>query len=271
MVGLLKQHGWLIERSAFFLSFPFGNRNLIHGPDKKQREELSHSFESKEEMDTIGKKSGMLMTKGLMTFRNDPPSLACAIRTYRNSQNGKTVVLHPIPNMAVRTYFDRVLHDVHKSGSFDKILCEDGRLPFVEGTFEANKVKFYRKLLPFFGHRPVAPADCELFDGLLHRDPVESRMSHASVVEALTPSVDPRARRGVERIESYPDNVRVAVPWNVYHLVYFSEKLPQLGYELVNTEEVVVIGQRQAFAVALGLGMFSVLMVMSLFRLLFGI
>eukprot|EP00331_Platyophrya_macrostoma_P022205 CAMPEP_0176447042 /NCGR_PEP_ID=MMETSP0127-20121128/24751_1 /TAXON_ID=938130 /ORGANISM="Platyophrya macrostoma, Strain WH" /LENGTH=224 /DNA_ID=CAMNT_0017833323 /DNA_START=29 /DNA_END=706 /DNA_ORIENTATION=- len=218
----------------------------------------------------FGGRSGMLMTKGVMKMKTDPPSFVCSMRVFRHPSSGKTVTLNPIPNIAAPSFFRDVLETNHLKSDVDVILCEDGRVPYVEGSFEAKKLKILKTLIPVFGYRPVVDASCQKYEGLAQRDPVESRMAYTSVTQALEPPVDARARRAVERIETYPPNTHVVLPWNVYHIVYFSHVLPQLGYELVKEEERVVIDMKQILLLMVVLGLISCWTVMTTLRLLFG-
>jgi hypothetical protein len=221
-------------------------------------------------MDAVKGKSGMLMSKGVMQMKTDPPSFVCNIRVFRQASTGKVVTLHPMPNMAAPMYFTKYLDGNHTNPNFDVVLCEDGRLPYAQGTAEGRKQTLFKKIFPFLCYRPVVPPECTKFDGLIQRDPVESRMAYTSLVQSLSPTVDARARRAVERIESYGNNTRVVVPWNVYHHVYFSEKLPMLGFELVRTEEVAILEMKHIMLMIVTLIMLSFYTCLTLFRILFG-
>ncbi|KPI86064.1 hypothetical protein ABL78_4866 [Leptomonas seymouri] len=189
-------------------------------------------------------KSAMLMTKGIMDLRSDPPRLICTIIKYQHPETKKEVTLYPVPNIAAPSYFQRVLRGESLQKDYDRILCEDGRLPFQAGTAKAARQRLLQRLFPFFSLRPVV-ADGEKFDGIISRDALESRMAYQMVLEGYEPPVDPRARRGVERIDSYPGNTRVVVPWGVYHMPYFRYRLEKEGYTVLSSEEVVVFGFQQ--------------------------
>ncbi|KAG5478625.1 hypothetical protein LSCM1_06028 [Leishmania martiniquensis] len=192
-------------------------------------------------MDSMKSKSAMLMTKGIMDLRSDPPRLICSILRYRHPDTMKEVTLYPIPNIAAPSYFQRVLDGEELQRSFDKILCEDGRLPFQAGSAIAARQQMLRRLLPFFSIRPVV-SNGEKFDGIVVRDALESRMAYQMVLDGYDPPVDPRARRAVERIDTYPANTRVVVPWGVYHMPYFRYRLEKEGYRALPSEEVIVFG-----------------------------
>jgi hypothetical protein len=221
-------------------------------------------------MNNIKTRSGMLMTRGVMKMKTDPPSFVCSVRTFKHPQTNVTVTLHPIPNIASRTFFNEMSEQVHLDPKYDIILCEDGRLPFIEGSAEARKVQFFRTIFPIFSHRPVVPSSCTKFEGVTTRDPAESRMAWTSVTQSLSPGVDPRARRAVERMESYADGTRVVCPWNIYHHVYFSDKLAELGYELVEDREAVVINQKQILGLVAVMFIMSMMGGMFVVRVLFG-
>lgn len=192
----------------------------------------------------------MLMAKGIMDMRSDPPRLVCTLLTFRHPESNKEVTLYPIPNVASPSYFHRILNGAALTSSFDKVLCEDGRLPFRAGTSEARKQQLYQRFLPFFGFRPVVE-DGERFDGLLARDAIESRMAYQMLLDGWDPPVDPRARRGVERIATYADGSKVCVPWGVYHMPYFRYRLLKDGFVQTRVEEVTVLGFREVFAAML--------------------
>lgn len=201
-------------------------------------------------MEGVKSRSGMLMTKGVMRIKLEPmPQFVCSVRTFRNDENGKTVTLHPVPNLGAPEYFRGFLDTVYQRTDVDKILCEDARLPYLTGSSEARRVQVFKMLMPFVGYRPIVPLDAvEKFDGTVERDPVESRMAYLNVMQELNPPVDPRARRAFERIESYAPNTRIVCPWNIYHLVYLSHRLPTAGYKLVEEKEVEVLGVKHIFA-----------------------
>ncbi|KAH9593437.1 hypothetical protein LSM04_005206 [Trypanosoma melophagium] len=219
-------------------------------------------------MEGVRGKSAMLMTKGIMEMRQNPPSLVCIIRRYKHPETNKEVTVYPIPNLAVPSYFRRVLDGDNLAGNFDKILCEDGRLPFQSGSRLAKQQHFLKRVFPFLGLRPVA-TDGSKFDGIIQRDPVESRMAYQMVLDGADPPVDPRARRAIERIDTYPDGTRAVCPWGVYHVVYMNYKLRQLGYIVENEESVEVVGYREAALVFAFLIVLTFWMTYALFMLLF--
>lgn len=209
----------------------------------------------------------MLMTKGIMDVRSDPPRLICTILKFQHPETKKEVTLYPVPNIAAPAYFHRVLNGDTLTRDFDKVLCEDGRLPFQAGTAKAKRQQLLQRIFPFFSIRPVV-ADGEKFDGIVSRDALESRMAYQMVLDSYDPPVDPRARRGVERIDSYPDNTRVVLPWGVYHMPYFRYRLEKEGYVALPSEEVVVFGVQQVLgivAVTTAVGFFTAFFLFSLF------
>lgn len=211
----------------------------------------------------------MLMTKGIMEMRHNPPGLVCSIRRFRHPDTRKEVTLYPVLNMAAPHYFRRVLDGDVLTRSFDKILCEDGRLPFQAGSRLAWQQHLLKRVFPFLAFRPVA-TDGSKFDGIVQRDPVESRMAYQMVLDGADPPLDPRARRAIERIDSYPDGTRAVCPWGVYHMVYMNYKLRQLGYVLENEETVEVVGYREAVLVVAIMAVLSLWMMYAFFRMLFG-
>lgn len=219
-------------------------------------------------MDSMKSKSAMLMTKGIMDMRVDPPRLICTILRYRHPETKKEVTLYPIPNIAAPAYFQRVLNGDALQNNFDKILCEDGRLPFQAGSASAARQQLLRRLLPFFSIRPVV-ADGEKFDGIIVRDALESRMAYQMVLDGYDPPVDPRARRAVERIDTYPESTRVVVPWGVYHMPYFRYRLEKEGYKALPSEEVVVFGFHQVMVFFVLSGVMVFAMSFVVFRILF--
>lgn len=201
-------------------------------------------------MNSVRSKSAMLMTKGIMDLRYDPPRLICTLLTFQHPESKKEVTLYPTPNMASPSYFRRVLDADTLTANFDRVLCEDGRLPFQAGTAVAAKQAKLRRLFPFCSLRPVT-ADGEKFDGIVQRDAMESRMAYQMIQDGADPPVDPRARRGVERIlDAYPENTRVVVPWGVYHMPYFRYRLQKEGFVQTNAEEVEVVGLRDMLGIA---------------------
>lgn len=219
-------------------------------------------------MNSMKSKSAMLMTRGIMDMRQGPPRLICTILKYEHPETRKEVTLYPIPNIAAPAYFQRVLDGDRLSQNFDKVLCEDGRLPFQQGTLQGNRQVAIRRMFPFFSVRPVV-ADAEKFDGIITRDAMESRMAYQMLLDAYDPPVDPRARRGVERIESYADGTRIVVPWGVYHIPYFRYRLEQEGYKQVASEEVVVVSLQQMMAALLLSSLVAFMVTFIFFSILF--
>ncbi|RNF07624.1 uncharacterized protein Tco025E_07407 [Trypanosoma conorhini] len=220
-------------------------------------------------MDGVKGKSAMLMTKGVMEMRQNPPGLICTIRRFKHPATQKEVTLYPVPSIAAPHYFRRVLDGEALTRNFDMVLCEDGRLPFEAGSRLARRQQVLRRIFPFFGLRPVSVEGAK-FDGIVQRDPVESRMAYQMILDGADPPVDPRARRAVERIETYPDGTRVVCPWGVYHIVYMNHKLHQLGYVVEDEETLEVVGYREALLVS---GIFAVLtfwVAYAAFRIVFG-
>lgn len=130
---------------------------------------------------------------------------------------------------------------------FDKILCEDGLLPYAQDSPRANGQRLLQWCLPFVRLRPVVARATgeQYYDGLLLRDRVESRMTFEMLRDQWNPPVDPRARRAMDRIlHAYPNQTCVCVPWSPYHIPYFIYRLELEGFELVKKEEVEVMGFR---------------------------
>ncbi|CCW63742.1 unnamed protein product [Phytomonas sp. EM1] len=199
-------------------------------------------------MNSMQGKPAMLMTKGVVELRTNPARLVGNILTFRHPESRKEVTLFPLPNIASRAYFKRTFDAETLMSQYDKILCEDGRLPFRAGTPEGNRQVLLRKCFPFFALRPVV-ADGEKFDGILQRDMIESRMAYQMVLDGWEPPVDPRARRGVERIATYDDGTKIAVPWGVYHIPYFRYRLQKEGYVQVSAEEMMLLNFPQVLKV----------------------
>ncbi|CCW68261.1 unnamed protein product [Phytomonas sp. Hart1] len=220
-------------------------------------------------MSSMKSQPAILMTKGIVELRTNPARLVGNILTFRHTQSRKEVTLFPLPNIASGAYFKRTFNAEVLMRQYDRILCEDGRLPFLEGTLAGYKQEFLRMCFPYFALRPVV-ADSEKFDGILQRDFIESRMAYEMVVEGWEPPVDPRARRGIERIATYDDGTKVAVPWGVYHIPYFRYRLQKEGYVKVNIEEVIVLNFRKVLKVIVLLGvLFSLFVIVSIVLIFF--
>ena len=210
-----------------------------------------------------------LISLGIMDMKKDPPRLICHCKTWRNPNNGILVTIAPVPNIASPSYWQRVLCGNHTR--YDKIMCEDGRGPVVEGTAQANRSALMQRLFPWYAPVPVVPADqLNKYEFNPARDPAESSMAYHSSMHNLQPPVDPRARRGIERIDSLPPNTRVVYPWNLYHMPYLQHSMIKQNYELVQTEDILVMTQaeivRLVLTTAIVLGAVGVI----LFRILFG-
>lgn len=220
-------------------------------------------------MDDVKRKSAMLMTKGIIEPRQSPPALVCTIRRFKHPMSGKEVTLYPVPNIAAPHYFRRVLDAHHLTNNFDKVLCEDGRLPFQAGTALARRHEVFKRLLPFLSLRPVV-VNGDKFDGIVERDPLESRMAYQMLLDGADPPVDPRARRAIERIEGYADATKTVCPWGVYHLVYMTYRLRTLGYTVESEEELEVVGMKEVMVLGCFMGITTFWMMYALYRMLFG-
>eukprot|EP00796_Vickermania_ingenoplastis_P006516 gene6516-4693_t len=183
---------------------------------------------------------------GFLEFRGDPPRLITTLKTFRHPETGKTVALHPLLSTALPSYLRRVYTaPLELQQRFDKILCEDGQLPLKDGTPAAARQKMWQRLCPFMSLKLVVPeSDGAFYDGLPQRDAVETRMAYQMLQERWDPPVDPRARRAMERIATYPDGTRVCLPWGMYHLRYLEYRLQLEGYKLVESEYLVAIRLR---------------------------
>lgn len=254
---------------------------------------------------------------GIMEVRTGPPRLVSTLKTYYHPISQKTVVLHPLPNVASPRYLRRVLYpatllaphfsnsgnpipkpisipppsgaadtneatsethsgttssstartgdpngastdgfsspssssvaDPNNAIAFDKILCEDGQLPYPHDAPKAYWQQLLQLCLPFLRVRQVVSREWgnTYYDGLVQRDGVESRMAFEMLRDEWRPPVDPRARRAMERIlHTYPEKTRVCVPWSPYHIPYFIYRLELEGFELIKKEEVEVMGFR---------------------------
>jgi hypothetical protein len=199
----------------------------------------------------------------------NPPRLVCRHERYQHPSSNISVLLAPLPNVAWPQFFQKTIFSYPSDPSFDKILVEDGRLPFLENTVMGNRAKVYRRLFPFINGRPVV-ADPSKFDGTIERDPLESRMAYQCCTEAIDPPIDPRARRAVERVLAYPPGTRVVLPWTVYHAPYFGYKLQQLGFELKDTLEVEIINQTQMMVVVVAVSIVTWWIAFVVVRSVFG-
>ena len=208
-----------------------------------------------------------------MMLMQNPPRLVAFCRTYVHPTTGVRVTFHPLSNMGMKGYLEEAYYGVSARADVDKVLVEDGHLPLVPNHPGASKRQFMRKVMPFFPLRPVIAKSAELtkFDGCVNRDPVESKMAFTSLTEASNPPIDPRARRAIERIMTYPNNTSVVVPWNTQHMPYFYQAMPLHGFELQKNEEMIVV-DRMTMVAFTAIPMFMFLWTFLLFvKLLFGL
>lgn len=192
---------------------------------------------------------------GVMQLMQDPPRLVAFRRIYIHPTTGTRVILHPLPNIAQRSFFQEMKYGLEKRVDIDKVLCEDGHLPVTTDHPRARSIRLAQRFLPFVGTAPITD-DVAKFEGLAERDPIESKMAFLSTTQKQTPPLDPRARRGVEHILAYPNNTSVVLPWSAYHMPYLFYALERHGFDLHKNEEVTVVDQRH-----LTLGVFVVLTV----------
>ncbi|EPY31412.1 hypothetical protein AGDE_09065 [Angomonas deanei] len=144
-----------------------------------------------------------------------------------------------------------------------------GRPVAISGRHRRVAEEHYSKeTVPFFSIRPSA-VNGEKFDGCVLRDPVESRMAYQGILDELDPPVDARARRGMSRIDTYPEGTRVAVPWGVYHMPYFRYSLLKNGYVQLSVEEQEVFGLRQIMGIFLFSTLFALVSTMLFVSLFF--
>jgi hypothetical protein len=88
-----------------------------------------------------------------------------------------------------------------------------------------------------------------------NRDRFDSTMAYKTVVEVADPPIDPRGRRAVDHLNTIAEGMvssnvadtphTVVMPWNVYHCYYLNWRLKTEGWEVANTEEVVMIHRQQ--------------------------
>ena len=195
-----------------------------------------------------GDKSKYLMSRGFMEMRQSPTRLVVTVRRFRNPATSQTVTLIPMPNFASPQYFLNQYYNLPSCTEYDRILFEDGYLPLIATDPRSSRAKVLCWVLPFLPQRLIV-SNAEKCDGLVQRDPFESRMAYNAALGGADPPVDPRARRAVDRILSYPSGTRVACPWNVYHVMYFTHKLAKVGYVLESSEEAVVVTMTQMLMV----------------------
>lgn len=199
--------------------------------------------------------------QSIIQVQQNPFRMVCKVFVFKNPLTNVTIRLHPLPMVASKAYFDKVLHNLPNSKNelkFDKILVEDGYLPFVEGTPEATKTIRGRSWRPFIYSRPVVPQSAlQYYDGLVQRNPIESRICHYSVVSGEKPTVDPRARRALEHADAYSEGTVVVMPWNIYHCVYIKDKLLASGYHQVEELTEEMLSQTQFFYFLASLGFVS--------------
>lgn len=263
------------------------------------------------------------MERGVIAMRQGPSRIVGIVKTYAHGSNPNvTVRVIPIPSVAHSSYWRQSLYGAHDAS--DYVLLEDGVRPLVSGTGAARRALLFEKVFQVFPHAPVADADVigkkfvtappppSALGSGVPRDPLESRMAFQSVTQNLSPPVDPRARRGVEFLESLlaqsiniaggPTNsspppppppavpsasggtvasgrdaaggsttvsmpnksVRVAMPWNVYHVPYLQHRLVANGWKEVSVEEFTLMTQMQVAQF-----MATITFVVSMFVMLF--
>ena len=215
----------------------------------------------------------MLMTRGVVQIRQSPSRLVATIRKYRNPTTNTTVTLKPIPTISIPSTFRKLFYDHIEDPATTIVLCEDGRLPFLAGTQPAIVQRFFKTIFPFFAYRPVV-RDASKFDGLIGRDAIDSRIAYQSVMalkDTTECTVDPRARRAVERILSYPTGSNVVVTFNVYHTVYFWAKLPLHGFVLESSEEVEVARMSHFITMTMGMSLFLTFVTVVTLRFIVGV
>uniref|UniRef100_A0A7S1Q6C5 Uncharacterized protein n=1 Tax=Neobodo designis TaxID=312471 RepID=A0A7S1Q6C5_NEODS len=199
----------------------------------------------------------ILMRLGIIAMRKDPPRLATSLVTYKHpTVPGLTVQLKPMPTIAGAHYWDAHWYDQHTK--FDRVLVEDDRLPVRSGTFDAQMAQMRRVLFPFTGHAMTVNDDVQAgrYDqAQSFRDRFDSTLAYKTVVEMQDPPTDPRARRAVDHLNSIADGMKssgveatphkIVMPWSVYHCYYLNWRLRTEGWEVVSTEEEVMIHRQQ--------------------------
>eukprot|EP00758_Cryptobia_borreli_P012415 Tbor_TRINITY_DN5746_c0_g1::TRINITY_DN5746_c0_g1_i1::g.20051::m.20051 len=187
----------------------------------------------------------VLAEKGIFMIMQSPLRLVAFRRVYLHPVTGVRVILHPNPNIAMKSFFDEMIFNLEKRSDLDKVLVEDGTLPYTLDHPNANRTQIIQKLIPWFAFRNVTNQTAK-YDGVVERDPIESRIAYLSATRGNEP-VDPRARRAMDRVMSYPNNTSVVLPWTLYHMPYFFQSLERHGFELQRNEEVVVLDQFNMF------------------------
>lgn len=169
--------------------------------------------------------SKVMINAGIVAVRKDSKSLVAICRTYQHpAAPGVTITLFPIPSTAHPSYWKENLYGLHSK--FDRVLMEDGMKPLTLASPKGMISATLSRIAPFFPFSPiVAPGTGkgDMKDRPLDqyvtlpspRDPMETRMAYRSTLEALTPPVDPRARRAVKFLETsgvIPPVPEVATP-----------------------------------------------------------
>eukprot|EP00759_Apiculatamorpha_spiralis_P012871 PhF_6_TR19725/c0_g1_i1/m.28791 len=191
-----------------------------------------------------------LVKLGLIQMKKEPRAAVVTYkRVFYNPNTGQTVTLLPIPTVARPEYWQNNYYGLHNR--FDKILYEDGWGPVPPGGLSAA-AKFRKIIFPIAPHTEEVddPARAK-YVGKQSRDIVESSMAFQSVMEQMTPPVDPRARRGVEHLLTIDPREKVVMPWNINHMYYLQYRLKELGFTEYSTEEVIMIYQLEGFILTL--------------------
>lgn len=194
-----------------------------------------------------------LMSAGVLVIRTGPNRLVASVRTFRHP-SGVEVTIHPLTSIASVEYLSTHWYDLHSR--YDAVLLEEGNWISMPNSFVAQLGKLAKVIFPYKAYGPWV--DQQFHDkyevSSQLRDPLDSRIAFESVLHNKQPPVDPRAHRGVQRLNLFALNSanekkRVVMPWHVYHAAYLYQKLPAEGYEMVKSEEVTVITQLDTFKI----------------------
>ena len=191
----------------------------------------------------VRRAGSQLMNLGVIVFLTGPGRIATYKREFTHPGSGQKITLIPLPTLARPQFWENHLYHLHEN--YGHVVYEDGWHPYCTGTlpFRSLLAKYFLPILPRCYE--INTNELRNYIGSTNRDVVESAMAFRSTESTLDPPVDPRARRGLERIRTLPTNVHAVLPWNVYHQYYLMHKLRELGYVQGRIDEIIIFTQQE--------------------------
>ena len=195
----------------------------------------------------------ILYKLGIAGYAYNPSRVVFYKRTYLHPETKQQVTLQPVPRFARRQFWGEACYGLHRR--FDRVLFEDGNQPCLAPADPMRLLM--QRAFPFAEHREyVSQDEMQQYVGAVEADNADYHVILTSLHQNLDPPVNPKARRGVERLLTVDPKYTVVMPWNVMHMPYLMWKLKDLGFEETTSAQVTLFTNTEAYMFAAFLTVF---------------